>query len=546
MNAERYSDTYFPRRTSRRNEESNDAQTYLSVDQKTDCGSVSMMEDKQYWCEQWVIAHREGNVPEEKKYVAKKKCVVTNTSSNETASYESSLDLNNLKERKKQCSRKKILDLDQINMKFKCGWTECDFESSSIKVYLKHVSHHVNNLWTEEWQSNKDRWFSCLWNNCTFQSNCEVKSTTHVNFHAYHTRLKCIGLAVLFHWEIPECKLNGDGFDILPDLPDEFKCDWENCNLTFECMQYYVYHVAQHLNNYSKFKNNNFICPWTDCTDQFTKRYRLVEHLRSHTQEKTCACPNCGTMFATYTKLKDHCRQSNKEKNSNQCSLCKKTFSCERLLKQHVRLHINYFKCNQCDASFSRASHLVTHIRYRHLDIKPFQCELCDSKFVRKLELTNHLKKHAPGPLFKCAKDGCEFSCRSKYNIEKHIGMVHHHNPDELYKYYCHLCGDLFLRGAFLTKHLRTKHNIHKPASLKRFRYIEDDDGYYKLQMSRYECLDIQEQKKIKLINPKRVLVTKQNIDSNDKQTLEFMVDILNEVSDDEDDNFDGQIEENI
>jgi len=48
------------------------AQTYLSVDQKTDCGSTSMMEDKQYWCEQWVLAHREGNVPEEKKYVAKK------------------------------------------------------------------------------------------------------------------------------------------------------------------------------------------------------------------------------------------------------------------------------------------------------------------------------------------------------------------------------------------------------------------------------------------------------------------------------------------
>lgn len=49
--------------------------------------------------------------------------------------------------------------------------------------------------------------------------------------------------------------------------------------------------------------------------------------------------------------------------------------------------------------------------------------------------------------------------------------MVHHHDPDELYKYYCHLCGDLFLRGSFLTKHLRTKHNIHKPASLKRFRF---------------------------------------------------------------------------
>lgn len=38
-------------------------------------------------------------------------------------------------------------------------------------------------------------------------------------------------------------------------------------------------------------------------------------------------------------------------------------------------------------------------------------------------------------------------------------------------------------------------------------RYIEDDDGYYKLQTSRYECLDIQEQKKIKLIDLKNVIV---------------------------------------
>lgn len=54
-----------------------------------------------------------------------------------------------------------------------------------------------------------------------------------------------------------------------------------------------------------------------DCTLQFTARYRLVDHLKSHTQEKSCACPNCGTMFGTYTKLKDHCRQSNKGKLIN-------------------------------------------------------------------------------------------------------------------------------------------------------------------------------------------------------------------------------------
>lgn len=56
--------------------------------------------------------------------------------------------------------------------------------------------------------------------------------------------------------------------------------------------------------------------------------------------------------------------------------------------------------------------------------------------------------------------------------MRKHIGMKHCDNIEELYKYYCHLCGDLFLRGSFLTKHLKTDHNFYKPAGLKRFRFV--------------------------------------------------------------------------
>lgn len=58
------------------------------------------------------------------------------------------------------------------------------------------------------------------------------------------------------------CKLNGDGANILPDLPDEFECNWEKCNERFECMQYYIYHVLQHL-QIKEFNKYNYICPWT-------------------------------------------------------------------------------------------------------------------------------------------------------------------------------------------------------------------------------------------------------------------------------------------
>lgn len=44
----------------------------------------------------------------------------------------------------------------------------------------------------------------------------------------------------------------------------------------------------------------------TGCDAFFKIRYRLREHMRSHTQERLVACPTCGSMFSSNTKLFDH------------------------------------------------------------------------------------------------------------------------------------------------------------------------------------------------------------------------------------------------
>lgn len=44
----------------------------------------------------------------------------------------------------------------------------------------------------------------------------------------------------------------------------------------------------------------------TGCDAFFKIRYRLREHMRSHTQERLVACPTCGSMFASNTKFFDH------------------------------------------------------------------------------------------------------------------------------------------------------------------------------------------------------------------------------------------------
>ncbi len=43
-----------------------------------------------------------------------------------------------------------------------------------------------------------------------------------------------------------------------------------------------------------------------DCTGCYKDKYKLLDHLRSHTQEKRFACDQCGALFSNRTKYIDH------------------------------------------------------------------------------------------------------------------------------------------------------------------------------------------------------------------------------------------------
>lgn len=50
----------------------------------------------------------------------------------------------------------------------------------------------------------------------------------------------------------------------------------------------------------------NIFALFIGCDAFFKIKYRLREHLRSHTQERLVACPTCGCMFSSNTKFFDH------------------------------------------------------------------------------------------------------------------------------------------------------------------------------------------------------------------------------------------------
>lgn len=71
--------------------------------------------------------------------------------------------------------------------------------------------------------------------------------------------------------------------------------------------------VQVHKKSYVNGKSQLLFIPWvfffSDCEATFKGRFKLREHLRSHTQEKIVACPTCGGMFANNTKFFDHIRR---------------------------------------------------------------------------------------------------------------------------------------------------------------------------------------------------------------------------------------------
>lgn len=95
------------------------------------------------------------------------------------------------------------------------------------------------------------------------------------------------------------------------NLTSSHICQWENCTKKFTNYQWYLYHIHQHMEDNPRGNKveGGVRCRWTACMKKFPSIYKLREHMRCHTKEKTCACPDCGITFASNTKFHDHCRR---------------------------------------------------------------------------------------------------------------------------------------------------------------------------------------------------------------------------------------------
>ncbi|KAI5089302.1 histone H4 transcription factor [Silurus meridionalis] len=201
---------------------------------------------------------------------------------------------------------------EEFVLELTCEWSSCQETFGGMEEFCQHVEVHYQDLTAESEDPDiPEEVHSCLWQDCGFCSvECDGELLRHMLFHCYHTKLKQWGLAMLkAHPKTGDCSVGLQNRNIVPEVQESFLCLWEHCEMTMDNPEWFYRHVEMHAHCLEANKENVLFCGWKDCEASFKGRFKLREHMRSHTQEKLVACPTCGGMFANNTKFFDHIRR---------------------------------------------------------------------------------------------------------------------------------------------------------------------------------------------------------------------------------------------
>ncbi|KAF0029976.1 hypothetical protein F2P81_016707 [Scophthalmus maximus] len=356
------------------------------------------------------------------------------------------------------------------NFEVVCEWASCNFKGHTMEELSDHMSLHLKDYLGDKDALEELDEYACLWNGCEFLSmGSPVELEVHAFFHNYHGKLKFVGSQLLkSRPALPSCNQGLHSNNLVPEGSAGYVCQWEQCDSTFNNPEWFYRHVDNHIESaeqqsFSQ-QQQALFCHWSGCDAFFKIRYRLREHMRSHTQERLVACPTCGSMFSSNTKLFDH-------------------------LHRQAEPVVNQVKCPFCDMTCTTLAALKIHIRFRHCDERPFPCDFCDKRFKNQRDLQKHSEVHNEGTVYHCTVEGCDYSCHTFQTMSHHFKRAH--EVGGMSKYKCHICDKVFSWCYTLTLHLRKKHELKWPSGHSRFRYRKDVDGFLKVNMVRFETVEV-------------------------------------------------------
>ncbi|RZF40011.1 hypothetical protein LSTR_LSTR002414 [Laodelphax striatellus] len=352
--------------------------------------------------------------------------------------------------------------------------TVCGADLNSRKLLEKHMME-LHNTKPEK------IYLKCLFCDMKFvQKRSRLKH--YKTFHREEASLICFICGTVFN-----TKENLENHSKTHDIKT-FKC--ELCSATFCRRQQYLTHVKDH---------NKYLCVTCDksypnlkvleqheqdghiisglqmqyncseCNRVFHFHSSLFYHMKTHANEKTFSCQECGSVFKNSVDYKIHINSVDAHvkdlvpTNVFECTYCSKQFTVKR------KLHCHQFKCKSkktvvlscevCEFKTSFKSKLKEHMNI-HWKNKRFICEKCGNVFCSRNQLTEHLNYiHSDERNFSCEKCGQTFKAANVLN--RHMAC---HSDEKNHQ--CH-CGQAYKLKSNLRRHQMVAHGCVTPKRAK-------------------------------------------------------------------------------
>lgn len=147
----------------------------------------------------------------------------------------------------------------------------------------------------------------------------------------------------------------------------------------------------KHLLNRSK-RKTPLLCDI--CRKEFSGKYDLLVHLRTHTEKKDFVCRICKEEFSYKPNLKKHLCQFHPNEIPFVCEICRKNFSDRDRLITHLFTHIEgrAVVCETCKRGTYQKFNRDVHVR-KHTRETPFMCDVYERRFF-DVEVIRHVRFH--------------------------------------------------------------------------------------------------------------------------------------------------------